>query len=483
MICLKKYLPLFIFAIYALSCSKQEFTANKSKDSSSISPVEQYKNNLCSSSTLIKPPVDFLFLWDNTGSQNLIVPELKKALYNTVNLISSRFDYHILLAPLIATSNEDMGQAMLVSSTPKDIDPNTLQTYGKSFDQAVANLPYPATTVNEKGLDRAIALLKNNQANGIFRKNAYTIVVIMSNGDDYSFNPPGDQVSPVLREAFIKAKKEELIKIRNEQLKSLMFRFMSMVPQSYCPAVIGKNGEANTVYKEISKLLYETPYTNGMPTPDDQNGRSTSDSYDICTANDFTHIFDGINGAIQDVVIKHRYDYWPVVDASIKTINSSDIRVRKNTGVELSENDPNGFTWVGGPITQNTRYEPTPGEPYTGYLIKLNGTGRIQYPECLIIETTSAIEYYGYIQLTSTPMAGTIKVEINGKAIPESATNGWQAIGYVTSQNIKIKSPTDLSPSTPEVLKSGYFLKLYGDAVYSNGATVKVIYDPQANLH
>lgn len=479
---LRNCLAIFILIFYATACSKQEFAANKNKDATSISPVEQYKSSLCSNSTLIKPPVDFLFLWDNSGSQNFVTPSTKSALWNTVNLISSRFDYHILMAPLVTMNPSDLTSASFISSSSVGIDSSILNSIATSYDNAVSRLSSMPTIVKgspENGLDRTIALLENNQTNGVFRKNAYTIIVLMSNGDDNSYLTVGEFPSRPAQDNFIRIKKNRLITIRNGQLQSLMFRFMSMVPHNYCPAVAGKT-EANYIYKEVSKSLYETPYINGMSTPNDQSNRATADSYDICNT-DFNHLFDGINGAIQEVVLKHKYNYWPVVDASSKIIDPSRIRVRKNTGVELLENDANGFTWVDGPTTVNTRYEPTPGEPYTGYVIKLNGTGRVTYPECLIVETEAPVEYYGYIQLSSTPMTGTIKVEINGKAIPESSTNGWQILGYRASQNIKVISPSDLNEAYPASYKSGYFLKLYGTAIYSNGATVKVIYDPQAN--
>lgn len=478
---LKNALVLFAAILLVSSCSKEEFSANKNKDTSSVSQVQQYSSTLCSNSTLIKPPVDFLFLWDNSGSQYFINSATKAALWNTINNISSRFDYHILMAPLIPSNSYDVGSmenASLIISSPDNISQSAL-TYAASFDAAFARLQTSGGGSREPGMDRAIALLKNNQTNGIFRKKAYTMVVMISNGDDLTFNPSGDQIDPFLRESFITQKKNELVAIRDSQLQSLMFRFMSMVPHNYCKSVAGNN-EANYVYKKVSELVYNTNYTNGMSKPTDQTGRSTPDSYDICTT-DYSHLFDGINGAIQEVVLKHKYDYWPVVSASTNSIDPGKITVRKNTGAEIPESAVDGFEWVGYKTAQNTRYEPTTGEPYTGYLIKLNGTARVTYPECLIIETKAPVEYYGYIQLSSVPMTGTIKVEINGQTIPESTTNGWKALGYVTSQNMKVVSPTNLSPASPALLKSGYMLKLYGNAVYSNGSTVKVTYDPQAN--
>ena len=36
-----------------------------------------------------------------------------------------------------------------------------------------------------------------------------------------------------------------------------------------------------------------------------------------------------------------------------------------------------------------------PGEPQTGLMIKLNGSARLEYPECVIAKTRTPTEYFG----------------------------------------------------------------------------------------
>lgn len=485
---LKNGLALFVLILFAVACgSNEEFATNKNKDVTSVAAVKETDSVLYSNSTLIKPPVDFLFLWDNSGSQNFMSSSTKSSLLNTINLISSRFDYHILMAPLLPTDGQasSLLYSSIIATNPSDISASVFNTYGTSYDQAVSRLTtMPSAGGVEKGLVRTIELLKNNQSNGVFRKNAYTIIVMMSNGDDKSYIT-GSYDNAAERSAYIATKKAELLTIRNSQLNSLMFRFMSMVPHSVCSAA-GINVKTNYVYKTMSAQIYQTPVTN-VSAPTDQSGRSTPDSYDVC-GSEYSSLFAGINNAIQEVVIKHRYNYWPVASANTESsINVSKIRVWKgifgsSSLKELTQSSSDGFEWYGCSTTlRPTRYYPTVGEPYAGCMLKLNGSAEVTYPEYLKVVTEAPVEYYGYIQLSSQPVVSSIKVEINGKLISESTSNGWKAIGYVASQNTKVTSPSNDTPAYPAVTKSGYFLKLYGSAVYSNGDTVKVIYDPQAN--
>ena len=85
------------------SCGQETFAPKQNKDAD-IPPL-QVKNNTfqCSSFTLIKPPVDFLFLWDNSSSTTFINSQTKASLNNLINNVSERFDYNILMAPLIAS--------------------------------------------------------------------------------------------------------------------------------------------------------------------------------------------------------------------------------------------------------------------------------------------------------------------------------------------------------------------------------------------
>jgi hypothetical protein len=257
-------------------------------------------------------------------------------------------------------------------------------------------------------------------------------------------------------------------------------------------------------YQQFSKRVYLEPYlVAGVPEyrQSDQNTRSDGmfDSYDICAQSSFTSIFDGINASINDTLITHRYNYWPLASSGATSIDPEEIRVFKE-GVEMPKLNPpipggaSGFTFNNYVQTVNTRFEPTPGEPFTGYVVRLYGNAIVNYPECIRVQTQSPKEWFGYVNLQTKPVESSIQLKINGQIVPQSTTNGWQLIKsggqpqYFTSKNIKISGPGNFCPSNstnycvgnPSLDKSGYFVQLFGNAVYSNGATIEVIYDPSS---
>src|SRR5690606_31930928 len=117
---------------------------------------------------------------------------------------------------------------------------------------------------------------------------------------------------------------------------------------------------------------------NPLPELNDLNTNTSGrmqDSFDLCAISDFTRIFDGINNSIQDAILGHKYNYWPVAKAGAN-IDPNEITVTKD-GISyprLSEpvsNGTSGFTFTNMVQTVNTRFEPEAGEPFTGYVVRL----------------------------------------------------------------------------------------------------------------
>ena len=459
-------------AILLFSCSKEEFGANKVVQSDTSPQIWHKTSTTCSNFTLIKPAVDFLFLWDNSSSQLFTTDETKAALNNTINLISSNFDYRIVLAPL---QGSGLADSYLIAENPNGLSNSALNRLVPQ-DQASNKLSTFPTVggSGEHGLERAVELLNLNLSDGVFRKNSYTAIVLMSNEDDVLYTGRGDFDGPST-DAHITSLKNQLISIRDNTSKSLLFRFISLVAHSNC----GTGFKANYSYKKMSKLIYETPYTGGITSPTDQSGEDNPDSYNICGMN-FLHLFDGINSSIQDTVIKHVYNYWPIAPSGSPVFDINKVQVSKSSGGDIPMSSTNGFTVLPGiQNNHNTRLLPNPGEPYSGWLLELHGSSNyVTYPECLIVKTQAPIAYYGYVHLHSKPNIDSIELKINDVVVPKDTTNGWEYIGYSNSQNIKIISPTDDGPASPVENKTGYFLKLRGTAVYGNGSKIEVIYDP-----
>ena len=93
---MKQWLPILLILITLISCGKEEFASIKQSVDSAAPITLNSSLEVCANHTLVKPYVDFLFLWDNTSSQTFVNSGTKEALANTVNLISERFDYRIL---------------------------------------------------------------------------------------------------------------------------------------------------------------------------------------------------------------------------------------------------------------------------------------------------------------------------------------------------------------------------------------------------
>lgn len=468
------------------SCGKEEFAANPVQQDSKTDPIKYSSSSLCSGHTLIKPPVDFLFLWDNSSGNRFINAQTKTALNNTINSIAyDRFDYRILMAPLLPVNAE---RHFLITENP-----NGLSTYAKSLiieSSQAANkldtfLDLTGTGSEERGTQRAIDLIQQYHSHGVFRNGGYTMIILMSSENEAIKNADGNV--GIDSEIYINEQINKLLCLRGNysgtctssvNLNAKQMRFMSLVAHSSC----GLGYTKGDSYIKVSKVLYNANYSNGNPTPTDQDSSSTPDSYNICTTN-FTHLFDGINKSIKELILGHVYDYWPVADSD-DAFDSSKIKLVKNTGIEIlpkTDSNPNGYVFLEGVRTLETRRLPTRGESRTGYFVQLFGESEVKYPECILVSTQSPTNYYGYIQMHTKPVVSSIRLLINNIDIPQSATNGWEYIGYKDSQNIKIAGPNNYAEGTPAEIKTGYFLKLHGSAVYSNGAKLIISYDPQAN--
>ena len=498
--CTVLLLGLFLAASIG-SCTKAIFSPVKENQDGVINPITTSSTSACAAFTTIKPQVDFLFLWDNSTSSNFINSATKAALNNTVNLISARFDYHILLAPLLGSGNQ---YASFASFSPDGLNG---QAMGMKIDVSNADAAldtFPTVPGSfENGASRAVNLLSLNSGNGIFRQNAYTIVVVMSNQDDTSW-VQGAFPAEADRQNYLSGRRHELLCIRgnyNPQsgscagftaLNSLQMRFMHIGPQvDRCGGSQPQYSPVHNTYRDLANFIYTADFTNFNPKPNDQLGRPFPDSHDICNQGNFARIFDGVNNSILDQVLAHKYNFWPVASVSAPAINPSEITVVKNPGgivIPRLSTPPapggTGFIYTDINQTVNTRFEPTPGEPFTGRVIQLFGNGVVTFPECLSVTTQNPVEFFGFVHLQTKPVESTISLTINGVTIPQGGPNGWELLKsggapqFFPSFNIRIQGPGNHNPATPAVNRSGYFLKVEGTAIYSNGANVQVIFDP-----
>ncbi len=99
---------LSLLALLALAgCGSEQFGTTPQSTKSTADPLISYQQLSCSSSTLIKPKVDILYVVDNSGSSFYIPDEIKTAVANTVSSVSQQFDYRIIGLPLIPGTQID----------------------------------------------------------------------------------------------------------------------------------------------------------------------------------------------------------------------------------------------------------------------------------------------------------------------------------------------------------------------------------------
>ncbi len=462
---MKNIAALLLLSGFLFSCGEESLTVNTVSEEYNASNTTSYSLSTCSQFTFRKPPVDILYVVDNTGSTlSDSFENIKSQIKNTVSTISDDFDYHIYVAPLVASNGDSIsGYPVIISDTDSV---TSLASLNQSSANSLTMFADASGNNTEYGFERVQNLIKQNRSNGIFRDEANTIVVLISNGDDTEAYKTiqGNKVYDSSKFNEIKTEMTDMI----SSLSAVSFRFISLVPHSACNSGWTKG----TLYKNMSSYIYSHQ---GF------SDNSSQDSLDLCSGN-YSSLFTTVNNSIQAVVEGHKYDHWKISSASESDIEASDITVTKvladGSTQTISESTSNGFEYLGYKSNQLLTYEPSDAnEKASGLMIKLYGNARVSYPECIIAKTRTPTEYFGYIALPREPDTTTITVSINGTNLEESSTNGWSYVGWKDTQNIKVAGPTNAA-TTPAISKSGYFIKLNGDAIFTNGDSITVYYKP-----
>jgi hypothetical protein len=526
-----KKLTILILSMLLYSCAKDEFRSPINSNPYQTSAKESFSSQSCADFTYVRPPVDLLFVWDNSTSSLFFDTKVKQALNNIINNISDRFDYNVMMAPLLGNGNTGSyffsRSGLNPGSGITTIDKSQAANYLDQFPKVQGSY--------ENGVSRVVDLLHNNQTNGVFRQGAYTLVVMMSNDDDNSWVDPNAtyEFDPYRRDQYLNGKSHDLLCLRGNYdsansglysslfsrygsncagapaINSMMMRFIS-ISALFSPNSCTASSQVTTnyIYRKTSEKIYSTGYTNSYSNPQTivMHQEEGPDAFNICYGN-YLNVFDGVNNAITDAIIAHEYRFWPLAPAgqeidpaslNVTMSNGSTFQaipndvqiVRDLTGKNDRDNNGNpvhGYRIVNGVGTFNTRFLPTQGEPYTGQVIELFGNAKVTYPACLLINFTEPDAYYGYVHLADRPLESSIELRINGNVITQGGPNGWELLKdgtaprWLSNFNIKIVSPSDFTPKTPGDLKTGYFLKLSGSAIYSNNAKVEVNYQPTLN--
>lgn len=444
-----KTLILAIALLFVGACTKEEFVGSPRSESFVASPIEVFQNLTCANSTLVKPPVDILYLVDNSLSAAYIGPVVRQQIFQTIQSISQEFDYRVVVAPLFPVP----GSLPVITNNSSGIQQYNIV----NLESLSMFSPASGGSANyEPGFQRSREVISQNS--GLFRSGAHTIIVLVSNGDDSTTTISGlpGQSGTITDPNKMDIEFNQFVSLKNS-LNAQQLRFFSLVAKSSCQSgwVIGAR------YSQMSQRMAQ------------HNGSGSSDSYDLCASN--YNLYAGINESIRQQVVPHVYDKWLVTANNVPIVLESVHRMNSNGQATLLS--PSQYSFSDVYSTQNTRIQPTVGEPQTGKFITLQPSAYLTFPDCLVVKTTTPTEYYGFAVVPTAPRPETLVVRVRGTNVSQSSSNGFEYVGYRENQNIKVNPNGTINNSNP-INRTGYFIKLNGSAIYSSGETIEVFYTP-----
>lgn len=462
---------LFLFASLLLlaSCGKEQFGTVAQNESTSVSGLEKYSATFETKRTLLKPKVDIIYVVDNSSSTVHIQQALKDSVTATLGTISSQFDFRVISTPLISTSTTDYN----VFTNSTDALPSTSNIV-PSVNLLLTPIFNNIQNGIEKGLARTIDFMNYHRSTGLIRPNAYHLVILVSNGRDEEvedvFNANGEtRLATVMENGVpvtIFSKRLASFTQLKTSLQSQQLRLFSVTASQPCQS--GWRASALS-YQSMSKELYQLSLASDS---------SSNDIYDLCGGG-LTKLFAGVNKSIKEEVVPHRYRYFPVTFANNNPIaDTNAIQVKKisnGTITNLVKNTDWTYEYSATPVSKPMRENPDSEYVTSQHFIRL--TNLLVYPDNILITSTSMVEYFQYVVIPRPAKNdGSVVIRVNGNDIPKADIS---YDGYKANTNIKVSHQG--SSSTPEVFKSGYFIKITNPAYYyKSGDAVDVYYTPDA---
>lgn len=471
---------IYVSLFFALACNKQEQFAPKERTQSyTNSAFATYKTTNCASHGTQLETADILFLYDISSSVTYNTG-LIQSMLDAAGIGSQYYNFRIMFAPIQSSS-----------LTGFPVMTNSAQGMGSSVNivGAPPSLGGLAMGGHEDALLRASQIVNANRTGNhlVFRNNVdHLFVFVVSNGDNNAHiaiqNNNVDQIQTATN---FNTRLNNIKSLVTGPLHARKLRFLSFVPHSVCHTG-AKIGEW---YKRASASLYSFSQSS------DQVGNPTPDSFDICTM-DTKDIFATANAIANPILIPWHYNKVGISPTA--NFNPNQVKMWKSlssgTMQELTAGPANDFvvdsnaqTNVSLCTSTNNTYPCL--DTYNGFVAHLSptttypnisGNGVYSYPECVIVQTQPQDIFYGYGFVAVRPNPSTIEVKINNVLIPENAVNGWTYTDttHHVNENIRIVSPTNRSPATPAVLKTGYFINLNGTAVPKNDDHLEINYLP-----
>ena len=149
---------LILASLLMISCGEETLTSSTQSKTVTANEIVSYEVEIRSNSHLEKPPVDILYIVDNSGSTVASsFQQIKNEIQRTVNNVSDEFDYHIYFAPLNSAPGDHISTYPIILSHT-----NSVSSPGSLNITSVENLNmFAAASGNnvEHGFSRAISII------------------------------------------------------------------------------------------------------------------------------------------------------------------------------------------------------------------------------------------------------------------------------------------------------------------------------------
>lgn len=464
------------FLLVLAGCGAEQFGTTPQSNGSQQDQLQTFQQTSCAGKTLIKPEVDILYVVDNSTSTYFVSQDIKNAIQNTINSISTQFDYRVIGTPLLATAGGNQDYQVLSESALPSSVPASKKVSSASQFTFFQNL---VTDQQEAGLERVRSFIADHSSAigspKLLRKGAYLFIVLVSNGRDTDVEIQQLNVSGTTQTPEFANRKAALLNLK-ASLESQQFRMFSVTANTKCSPVRDGYTSSEKSYAAMSQALFQA---NGFAWEQD------ADHFDLCSSNGIGTVFSRVNAEIQQIIIPHSYKYAVAsnTNADIDT-QAGRIQVLKvNNGVTTPMTS--GWSYyenTGGSVETRVNKDTgatIPGEPTTArHLVKFDSP-YITYPDCVSVTALSNLEYFGFVVLPKAPKLDTVILKINGAQVPASSSNGWSYIGQQT-RNIKVQH--NGYSDQPVATRSGYMLQLNGsNNYYKSGDNVQINYVPASN--
>lgn len=343
--------PMLMLSILSLSllasCGKAKY---QKQELSATAVAGQYT----------KPKIDIVIFQDNSDSMNTPIQYIKPQLLSFLSSISSNWDYHFVVMPLLysATMSQKYMTAADCTGLANCVPMN-------AFNNAPGDTGWINSNVRNGNTDYGLYNMLNNlsdpgmTSSGFFRSDAALASIIVTDGNDistvkYTTNAGGQTIIDVA--ATNAGLNQYVTAIKNLKPTAIMSKLYAVIAP-------GNSNDLTSCYGTQVFGGGSYAYVSS------QLGIQNSLTYNICSGGALAGVLNDIGTQLQALIQAYQFNYIVLSDQP----NPSTISVTKN-GVSIPQSSTNGWQYVGYRANQATSFSPAMSNVKSGYMIQLTGS-------------------------------------------------------------------------------------------------------------